>query len=188
MNISDWIEFDITEADIRRAEKLAKEIRKEARKQKRQPRFQTNALENEIVGLLGEGKFEEWLKYLKIPYERDTQIGRGDKFDFEIYGKIYSVKTNVNDWHPSRSPYNYKFLVNKSQFDTRKDVAHYVSMMIYKFEKAWFCGLISRTEVSKDDPINPGYAICYGILYSDLQKPQKLREIVLETPESRAMR
>lgn len=177
MNISDWIEFDVTEADVRRAEKLAIETRKEARKQQLQPRFQTNALENEIVGLLGEGKFEYLLKELKMPYKKDRPIGRSDKFDILIIDKILNVKTNLNDWHPSRSPDNYKFLVNKSQFEEDEDVDYYVSMMIYK-NKAWFCGFISRAEVSTHPIRNPGYALCYNILYSDLHKPRELRNFL----------
>lgn len=177
MNISDWIEFDITEADMRMAEKIAKETRKAARELGLKHIFQSASLENEIVGLLGEGKFEDRLKSLNMPYEKDRPIGRPDKFDFLINGKMYSVKTNLNDWHPSRSPDNYKFLVNKSQFDKHKDVDYYVSMMIYK-NKAWFCGLISRAEVSTHPIRNPGYALCYSIPYSDLLAPQELRNLL----------
>jgi len=180
MNISDWIPFEITEADLRRAEELAKETRKKARELGLENIFRTkNELENEIVGLLGEDKFEDHLISCRISYEKDRPIGRGDKFDFEIDGKIVNVKTNLNDWHPSRSPSNYKFLVNKSQFDDHEDVAYYVSMMKYK-NKMWFCGLISRAEVSTHPISNPGYAVCYGIPYSDLRKPQELKKIVLE--------
>ncbi len=178
MNISDWIEFDITKADVKRAEELAKETRKEARKRQLQPRFQTSALENEIVGLIGEDKFECHLKELEINYEKDRPIGRSDKFDFKVMDKILNVKTNLNDWHPSRSPDNYKFLVNKSQFEKDEDVDYYVSMMIYKFKKVWFCGLISRAEVSTKPIINPGFALCYSILYSDLHRPRELRNIL----------
>ncbi len=179
MNISDWIEFDITKADVKRAEELAKETREKARELGLKNVFRTrNELENEIIGLIGEDKFEYHLKELEINYEKDRPIGRSDKFDFKIMDKVLNVKTNLNDWHPSRSPYTYKFLVNEKQFDEHEDVAYYVSMMIYKFEKVWFCGLISQAEVSTKPIINPGFALCYSILYSDLHKPRELRNLL----------
>jgi len=79
MNIEGWIEFDITDADMIRAERIAEETRREARKRGLEPIFQSAALENEILGLLGEGKFEDHLIELGIDYEKDRPLGRPDQ-------------------------------------------------------------------------------------------------------------
>lgn len=167
LNIEGWIEFDVSDADLRRAERIAEETRREARKRGLEPIFQSAALENEILGLLGEGKFEDHLKELRIAYEKHRPVGRPDRFDFKIEGKIFSVKTNLNDRHPSRSPDNYKFLVNEAQFLKHDDVDYFVSVMVFE-QKAWICGLVSRSEVATCSVSDPGYGACLNIPYSQL--------------------
>ena len=172
MNISNWIEFDITEKDREQAKEISVERRNYMRKRGYYPIFQTNELDNEINGLIGEIKFGEFMG-LKPNLLTDDP----GSLDFKINGRIVDVKTNENDRHPSRSPDNYKFLVNKAQANKHEDVDYYVSVMIYK-NKGWICGLISREEVLTYSTDNPGRALCYCIPYSDLHKPQELRNLL----------
>lgn len=168
MNISDWIEFGITEQDLKLAREMER-IRSNAEyKYEKITRF--GSINRGLIGAIGEIKFAQF-----IGQQPDLrELTGSDSLDFKINGRIVDIKTNENDRHPSRSPNNYKFLVNKSQADEHEDVDYYVSVMIYK-NKGWLCGFISRSEVLTYSTYNPGYALCYGIPYSDLHTPQELK-------------
>ena len=178
LNISNWIEFDINKKDIRTAEALAKKRRDTCRRLGLKVIFQSNELENELIGLLGEDIFESHLKSLGIHYERGRSLEGPDKFDFMISDKIYSIKTNNSKIHPSRSSDRYKFFINKLQYDKYTNPAYYVSMMIYNLEKAWICGLISRAEVPKYPLTDPSHASCYNIPFSALHIPHDLSPLL----------
>ena len=77
------IELPITEDDIKLAREVAKSKRLISRKVGFTPKFQTNAIENEIIGLIGEIKFGQFIG-LK-PNLND--IGNLFGGDFKINGK-----------------------------------------------------------------------------------------------------
>lgn len=171
MNISDWIEFEITEQDVKLAREIERVRSNAEDKYEKTTRF--DSINRGLIGAIGEIKFAQF-----IGQQPDLrELTGSDSFDFKINGRIVDVKTNENDRHPSRSPDNYRFLVNKSQVDSHKDVDYYVSAMIYK-NKVWLCGFISRAEVLTYSTKNPGRALCYSIPYSDLHKPQELRKFL----------
>lgn len=87
-----------------------------ARKNNCTPIFQTESLDNEIVGILGEEIFKIWLKQNNVQFERNVVHGEADHGDFVIYGKIVDVKTASKPFYKMIMMPVIQFLKNKRDF------------------------------------------------------------------------
>ena len=161
LDISKWIEFDITQEDIRKA-KLRRQLIDNAVPLE----YQQFNSEYRWIGHLGEDKFEEVVK--KTTYETDKPIGHKDILDFKINNKTIDIKTNKINIHPANTSHNYKFLILKAQFDSKR-IDYYVAITLFlEIMKGWFCGWIPYNEVIIYPTINHGYGLSYAIPFSDL--------------------
>jgi hypothetical protein len=173
LSIQNWIELtDITEEDREFAKALAMETIKAAQVNGLTPRFQSNALQNGVNGVIGQIKFG---KYIEV--EPTFTIGVPDLYDFKINGKIVDIKTNDRQIDPKQLSNNYNFLINRDQVNKHQNIDIYVSMMVHK-DKIWLCGFITRKDVLTYPITNPGFAFCYTIPFRDLQDPHDLLKVL----------
>lgn len=171
MNISTWIELrDITKEEIQRA----KDSRKSIDKSRGRNIFESKG--RWIGEDIGEGRFEEWLIKIKIVNQRNKEAHA--PYDFIVNYKTIDVKTNENDWHPTKSPDTYRFLVDKSQVDKGTDIDYYVSLMIHE-NKIWFCGFVSRAKLLTYPKVRHNTLSC-AIPFLHLDKPREFKQKMLE--------
>jgi hypothetical protein len=171
-----WVELNITGKDWMLAREIALKRIDHNRAHNLNSVFQSNELNDKIIGVIGELKFGEF-----IGIESNLQTDDPWSLDFRIHGNVVvDVKTDENDRHPSHSPDSYTFLVNKAQSDRHKEVFYYVSVMVF-MNTAWICGYVTLTELWKYPIVNKGYGLDYAVPYLKLHKPRELLHI--ETTE-----
>ena len=110
------VKVKVTEEMQVKAKEIAIFRRDLARKNGCIPIFQTDSLDNEIVGILGEEIFKIWLYQNKIPFKREVVHGEADHGDFIIYGKVIDVKTASKPSYKMIMMPLVQFLKNKRDF------------------------------------------------------------------------
>jgi len=168
MNILYWVELKITKQDREKAREIAVKRMDYMKKISCSSTNHFKGQKSEIIGLLGEIKFGEFMGL--APNLRTDAPG---SVDFRINGKIVDVKTNESRVHPSLSSNNYLFLINRAQFDRHKDVGYYVSVMVFE-DKAWICGYLPQNEVMGYPIITCKHSPCYAIPFPYLHDPCEL--------------
>jgi len=159
---------DITEEMQIKAKEIAIFRRDLARKNNCTPIFQTESLDNEIVGILGEEIFKVWLNQNNIPYEREVVHGEADHGDFLIYGKIVDVKTASKPYYKMIMMPVIQFLKNKRD--------HYVGVRLNLDEGfAEIMGFATHDELLKAPVRDFGHNIdTKALQFSKLTKIEEL--------------
>lgn len=122
--------IDITDAEHSYAYSRAKAIISEAEKNGLNPLFQTDPLENHILGELGEALFHKWLRKNNIKHSLDnTHIGESDETDFFIGSTRWDIKTNLRKQPIENLKENFQLMLHKEQLGRHADYYFWIFVL-----------------------------------------------------------
>lgn len=145
----DWLKVKVTPSMIEYAKDRAKQIMYEADVKHLKSQFQTNRKENHEQGCLAECIIEAWLKENNYRFKDLKVLGKSDKGDYILYGKVFDLKSGhrILDLKII-NPYSNNFCFQVLATQTLKDC--YVNVIFdNKLEYGYITGMISREELLK---------------------------------------
>lgn len=153
-----FIQVYIDDAMIEEAKELAAKRRSFKRSNGCTPLFQTDEMDNEVTGIIGEFCFEKYLKGLDIPFTSTTRelfVGQ-DIGDVIVRGNSFDVKTSKTSVVPQL---NHNASVNARQINSPITYLVFCSVNITT-RTAYFTGFIPKDEFfSKASFVKQGQAL-----------------------------
>ncbi len=144
------------------------------------PRFQTNELENKILGYLGEIALKDWLTSKDIFFGEQRVLGKSDEYDLLINGVKVDVKTELRKFPVENIKGNFKLMIQKDQVGLHGSIVFWVlahGRAIFSLDYVYLVGFLRANKIRNYGLNEANFSPCYWIPFEDVVPPEEIEWI-----------